>query len=128
MVERVKHPGQILKQELDALGISPTTLAHEIRVPPNRIGQIIAGKPSITGDTALRLGHWFKVSPKFWMNLQSQYDLVLTEQCLGEVIRHLPIVSKRIYRSHNRQITHDGWHPNGQGKSWESVPVTDTDK
>ena len=59
MFKRVVHPGEILKEELDELGITPTELARQIDVPANRISHIIAGKRSITGDTALRLGHWF---------------------------------------------------------------------
>ncbi|MFL5087852.1 MAG: HigA family addiction module antitoxin, partial [Xanthobacteraceae bacterium] len=54
------HPGEILAEELEELGVSPRELARQIAVPPNRITQIIQGKRSITGDTALRLGHWFK--------------------------------------------------------------------
>ena len=54
------HPGKVLAEELDALGIKPTDLARQIAVPPNRISQIINAKRAITGDTALRLAHWFK--------------------------------------------------------------------
>ena len=69
------HPGKILADELSELQITPTELARQIAVPPNRISQIIQGKRAITGDTALRLGHWFQTSPQFWLNLQSAYDL-----------------------------------------------------
>ena len=69
------HPGEILADELDELGVSPTELSRQIRVPANRISQIINGKRSITGDTALRLAHWFGTSPQFWMNLQALYDV-----------------------------------------------------
>ena len=72
MLKRVQHPGKVLKRELAELGMSPTSLAYQIFVPPNRISQIIAGKRSVTGDTALRFGHWFGVPPEFWMNLQAQ--------------------------------------------------------
>ncbi|NDF71194.1 MAG: addiction module antidote protein, HigA family, partial [Betaproteobacteria bacterium] len=61
------HPGEILADELKTLGVSPTELARQIRVPANRISQIINGKRSITGDTALRLAHWFGTNPQFWM-------------------------------------------------------------
>ena len=67
MFRRAVHPGEILKDELDELSVSPTALARSIDVPPNRISQITAGKRSITGDTALRLGHWFGVDPQFWL-------------------------------------------------------------
>jgi addiction module HigA family antidote len=59
------HPGEILADELEELGVSPTELSRQIRVPANRISQIINGKRSITGDTALRLAHWFGTSPQF---------------------------------------------------------------
>ena len=90
MFERVVHPGEILKDELEELGVTPTAFARQIDVPPNRVSQIIAGKRSITGDTALRFGHWFGVEPQFWMNLQTQFDLVAAEQKVGETVRGLP--------------------------------------
>ena len=90
MFKRVVHPGEILKDELVELGVTPTSFARQIDVPPNRISQIIAGKRSITGDTALRFGHWFGVEPQFWMNLQTQFDLVAAEQRVGEAVRALP--------------------------------------
>jgi addiction module HigA family antidote len=84
------HPGEILKDELEELGITPTELARQIAVPPNRISQIIGGRRSITGDTALRLGHWFGGSPEFWLNLQSAYDLRVAAQAAGARISRLP--------------------------------------
>ncbi|MDE2900500.1 MAG: HigA family addiction module antitoxin [Chloroflexota bacterium] len=90
MFKRALHPGEILHDELEELGVTPTALAREIAVPPNRISQIIAGKRSITGDTALRLGHWFGVDPQFWMNLQSQFDLATADALAGSSIRELP--------------------------------------
>ena len=90
MFKRVVHPGEVLKDELTELGVTPTSFARQIDVPPNRISQIIAGKRSITGDTALRFGHWFGVEPQFWMNLQTQFDLVAAEQQVGEAVRALP--------------------------------------
>ena len=86
------HPGEILGDELVELGVTPTELARQLDVPPNRIGQIIAGKRSITGDTALRLGHWFGTSPRFWMNLQSQFGLAVADKHNGDAIRTLPTV------------------------------------
>jgi addiction module HigA family antidote len=90
MFKRSVHPGEILKGELDELGISPTELARQIDVPPNRVGQIIAGKRAITGDTALRFGHWFGMDPQFWLNLQAQFDLAVAERQIGCAIRELP--------------------------------------
>ncbi len=84
------HPGEILGDELEELGITPTELARQIAVPPNRISQIIGGRRSITGDTALRLGHWFGNSPEFWLNLQSAYDLRIAMQAAGRHISRLP--------------------------------------
>jgi antitoxin HigA-1 len=60
------HPGEILADELAEIGITATELARQLEVPPNRISKIIAGKRIITGDTALRLGHWFGNSAQFW--------------------------------------------------------------
>lgn len=85
------HPGAILADELDGIGITPTELARQINVPPNRVTQIIHGKRAITGDTALRLGHWFETSAEFWLNLQSSYDLCLAEQEAGQEIEALPV-------------------------------------
>ena len=69
------HPGEILADELAELGVTPTPLARQIDVPPNRLSQIIHGRRGISGDTALRLGHWFGTSPQFWLNLQSAWNL-----------------------------------------------------
>ena len=95
MLKSVQHPGEVLKQELAELGMAPSSLAHQISVPPNRISQIIAGKRSVTGDSALRFGHWFGVSPEFWINLQSLYNLALAEQRAGEAIRKLPTAADK---------------------------------
>jgi addiction module HigA family antidote len=84
------HPGEILADELEELGVSPTELSRQIRVPANRISQIINGKRSITGDTALRLAHWFGTNPQFWMNLQALYDVRMAEEEAGTEIKTLP--------------------------------------
>ncbi len=81
------HPGEILKDELDFLGISAAALARALDVPPNRVSQILAGKRSISADTALRLGYWMGTGPEFWLNLQRQYELRLIEQTDGAAIR-----------------------------------------
>jgi antitoxin HigA-1 len=85
------HPGEILSDELDELGVSPTELARQINVPANRVSQIINGKRAITGDTALRLGHWFRTSAEFWLNLQASYDIRIAEQASGAEIEALPV-------------------------------------
>ena len=90
MLKRAVHPGEILKDELEERGVSPASFARQIDVPANRISQILAGKRAVTGDSALRFGHWFGMDPQFWLNLQAQYDLAMAEQLVGEKIRALP--------------------------------------
>ncbi len=84
------HPGEILADELKEIGVTPSELARQLSVPPNRISEIIRGRRSITGDTALRLGHWFGASPQFWINLQSAYDLRSAADQAGKAIEKLP--------------------------------------
>ena len=91
MLAIAQHPGLILKDELAELGISMAALARAIDVPPGRISAIVAGKHAISGDTALRLGHWFGTSPQFWLNLQAHYDLALAAQAVGHEIERLPM-------------------------------------
>ena len=90
MLKRAVHPGLVLKDELAELGVTPTEFARQIGVPPNRVSQIINGKRAITGDTALRFGHWFGVEPEFWLNLQSHFDIVRADQRSGKAVRLLP--------------------------------------
>jgi len=79
------HPGEILKEEfLEVMGISQYRLAKDISVPPRRINEIVHGKRSITADTALRLGRFFGMSAQFWLNLQTRYDLEVTEDLLED--------------------------------------------
>ena len=84
------HPGEILADELAELGVTPTELSRQINVPPNRVTQIIHGRRGITGDTALRLGHWFGTSAQFWLNLQSAYDIRVADEKAGQEIAQLP--------------------------------------
>lgn len=79
------HPGEILLEEfLEPLEISQYRLAKDMNVPARRINEIVLGKRSITADTALRLGLYFKTSPEFWMNLQTYYDLEVQSDTLGK--------------------------------------------
>ncbi len=79
------HPGEILREEfLEPMGISQYRLAKDISVPPRRINEIVHGKRSVTADTALRLGRFFGMSPQFWLNLQTRYDLEMTEDLLED--------------------------------------------
>jgi len=81
------HPGEILGDELEETGLSAKKLADTIGVPPNRLYQLLAGKRSMTADTALRLGRYFGMSADFWMNLQSAYELDLVRQHNGKTGR-----------------------------------------
>ena len=85
------HPGEILADELIELGVTPSELSRQINVPANRLSQIIHGRRGITGDTALRLGHWFGMSAQFWLNLQSAYEIRLAEERAGQEISQLPV-------------------------------------
>jgi addiction module HigA family antidote len=84
------HPGEHLAEELKTLDMSAAELARRIEVPTNRITQILNGERSITGDTALRLAHFFGTSPEFWLNLQNLYELRLAQRKAGKAIRSLP--------------------------------------
>jgi addiction module HigA family antidote len=84
------HPGEHLAEELKTLGMSAAELARKIDVPTNRITQILNGERSITGDTALRLAHFFGTSPEFWLNLQGLYELRLAQKRAGKAIKGLP--------------------------------------
>lgn len=84
------HPGEHLAEELTALNISATELARKLAVPTNRVTEILKGQRAITGDTALRLGHFFGTSAEFWLNLQSLYELRLAQEKAGKKINALP--------------------------------------
>ena len=88
------HPGEHLAEELRALGMSASELARKLGVPPNRVTAILNGQRGITGDTALRLGHFFGTSAQFWLNLQSLYDLRVAERKAGKAIRALPALKR----------------------------------
>ena len=88
------HPGETLREDLEALGMSAAELARQIHVPVNRITEILNGRRAITGDTALRLGRFFDTSGEFWLNLQKLYELRLAEQKSGLEIASLPTFSK----------------------------------
>jgi addiction module HigA family antidote len=89
------HPGEHLAIELDELNMSAAELARKLDVPTNRITGILNGQRSITGDTALRLAHFFGTSAEFWLNLQSLYELRLAEGKAGRLIRSLPRLKQR---------------------------------
>ena len=89
------HPGEHLAEELAALDMSAAELARKINVPTNRVTQILNGTRAITGDTALRLAHFFGTSAEFWLNLQSLYDLRVAQQRVGKSIKALPTLKRR---------------------------------
>ena len=89
------HPGEHLAEELEELKLSAAELARQLQVPTNRITAIINGQRAITGDTALRLAHFFGTSAEFWLNLQSLYDLRVAEQKAGKSIKTLPKLKRR---------------------------------
>ena len=84
------HPGEHLAEELKALDMSAAELARKIDVPTNRVTQILHRTRAVTGDTALRLGHFFGTSAQFWLNLQALYDLRIAQEKSGKTIRDLP--------------------------------------
>jgi antitoxin HigA-1 len=88
------HPGEHLAEQLEALDMSAAELARHLKVPTNRITEILNGRRAITGDTALRLGHFFGTSPEFWLNLQKIYELRLAEAKSWETIKGLPTLGK----------------------------------
>ena len=89
------HPGEHLAEELEALDMSAAELARKIDVPTNRVTQILNGTRSITGDTALRLAHFFGTRAQFWLNLQSIYDLRIAQERVGKSIKDLPTLKRR---------------------------------
>lgn len=89
------HPGEHLAVELKELQISAAELARKLAVPTNRITGILNGQRAITGDTALRLAHFFGTSPEFWLNLQSLYELRVARQKSGRSIKALPRLKRR---------------------------------
>jgi addiction module HigA family antidote len=90
MAQLAIHPGEHLAEELQTLKMSAAELARQLKVPTNRITEILNGERAITGDTALRLAHFFGTGAQFWLNLQSLYELRLATQKAGSTIARLP--------------------------------------
>lgn len=88
------HPGEHLAEELAELRMSAAELARKLSVPTNRITEILNGQRAITGDTALRLAHFFGTSAEFWLNLQSLYDLRRAQEKIGKTINNLPTLKR----------------------------------
>jgi addiction module HigA family antidote len=93
------HPGEHLAEELNALEMSAAELARQLEVPTNRITEILNGRRAITGDTALRLAHFFGTTAEFWLNLQSLYEIRLAQKKSGKSIKGLPTL-KRLEHVH----------------------------
>ena len=87
------HPGETLREDLEALGMSAAELARRIEVPVNRITEILNGRRAVTGDTALRLGRFFGTPGEFWLNLQKLYELRRAESERGAEIGRLPTLA-----------------------------------
>ena len=92
MAVPVIHPGEHISEELRTLGMSAAELARNLAVPTNRVTQIVNGQRAITGDTALRLAHFFGTSPEFWLNLQNLYEIRIAQQKAGSAIQALPVL------------------------------------
>lgn len=90
MTRMAIHPGEVLADDLKALEMSAAELSRQIKVPTNRITGILKGQRAVTGDTALRLGHFFGTSAEFWLNLQKLYELRLAETRTGTEVKSLP--------------------------------------
>ncbi len=95
------HPGEILRGEIDEIGMSAAELSRQLRVPENRMSEIIRGRRNITADTALRLGRWFGTSAEFWMNLQRSYEL---RKAVRESAQEYAQIQPRIATSVARDI------------------------
>jgi addiction module HigA family antidote len=90
------HPGEILLEEfLEPLGLSQYRLAHDISVPPRRINEIVHGKRAVTADTALRLARYFGTTDRFWLNLQTRFDLERERDNLGSRLEKEVRILKR---------------------------------
>ena len=94
MTQIAIHPGEHLAEELKELSMSAAELARRLDVPTNRVTSILNGRRAITGDTALRLAHFFGTSAEFWLNLQSLYELRLAQQKAGKSIKYLPTLKR----------------------------------
>jgi addiction module HigA family antidote len=95
MARQAIHPGEHLAEQLEALEMSAAELARQLKVPTNRITHILNGQRAITGDTALRLGHFFGTTAEFWLNLQKIYELRVAERESGSEIKELPRLRDR---------------------------------
>jgi len=96
MARTAIHPGQHLAGQIKELGMSAAELGRRLKVPTNRITGILNGQRAVTGDSALRLAHFFGTSAEFWLNLQKVYELRIAEQKAGATIRSLPKLAEHL--------------------------------
>ena len=94
MAIQIIHPGKHLAEELRELGISAAELARCLDVPTNRVTEMLNGRRAVTGDTALRLAHFFGTTAEFWLNLQSLYELRIAQKKAGKSIERLPTLKR----------------------------------
>ena len=118
MARTAIHPGEHLAEQLKELEMSAAELGRRLQVPTNRITGIFNGQRAITGDSALRLAHFFGTSAEFWLNLQKLYELRLAEAQAGSTIRRLPRLAAR-NKSEGR--VHDGARVKAQLGSYSAV-------
>ena len=104
MARTAIHPGAHLAEQLQELGLSAAELGRQLGVPTNRITGILNGQRAITGDSALRLGHFFGVSPQFWLNLQALYELRNAEAKVGKQVKALPTLRAVQGKAARRQL------------------------
>ena len=104
MARNAIHPGDHLAEQLEELGLSAAELGRQLGVPTNRITGILNGQRAVTGDTALRLGHFFGVSPQFWLNLQALFDLRTAEARVGKQVKALPTLNQVQARTGRRHL------------------------
>lgn len=90
------HPGEHIRDEMDALGMSPADLARALGIPRTRVSEILRGRRGITADTALRLARWLDTSPQMWLNLQAIHDLRKAEDEVGDTIREQVTPLRRV--------------------------------
>ncbi len=93
------HPGEHLAEQLEELGTSAAELTRQLKVPTNRVTQVLNGQRAIIGDTALRLGHFFGTSAEFWLNLQKLHELRVAERESGKAVKALPTLAAGRSRS-----------------------------
>jgi addiction module HigA family antidote len=107
MAPVVIHPGDHLAKELCAVKMSASELARRIKVPTNRVTGILNARRAITGDTALRLAHFFGTRAEFWVNLQGLHDLRVAEAKTGKIIEQLPTLRRAKSLANGRRISPD---------------------